>query len=115
MEEVTLSPNIAGEELDPKEKRKFWENHIKAWRESGVTQAEYCRRNNLKNHRWWYWRKRISHSADPDIKFVPLQFPSGKISRHGVNVITPNGYRIEIDHGFDLSKLRQLISAVRGL
>lgn len=111
MEEVTLSP----EELDPKDKRKFWEDHIQVWHESGLTQAEYCRQNNLKNHRWWYWRKRLSHSADTEITFVPLRFPSSKMSRSGVNVITPNGYRIEVDHGFDFSKLRQLIMAVRGL
>jgi hypothetical protein len=30
-------------------------------------------------------------------------------------VITPNGYRIELDPGFDFSKLRQLITSVWGL
>ena len=39
------------EELDPKEKRQFWENHVQAWQQSGLTQAEYCRQNNLKNQR----------------------------------------------------------------
>lgn len=111
MEEVSLSP----EKLDPKEKRKFWEDHIQAWRESGVSQTAYCRQNDLKMHRWWYWRKRISQSSDSEITFVPLNFSSGKIHRAGVNVVTPNGYRIEVDHGFDFSKLRQLIMAVRGL
>jgi len=43
------------EELDPKEKRQFWEDHVQAWQHSGLTQAEYCWQNNLKNHRWWYW------------------------------------------------------------
>ena len=61
MEEVTLSP----EELDPKDKRKFWEDHIQAWHESGLTQAEYCRQNNLKNHRWWYWRKHVDRRRNP--------------------------------------------------
>jgi hypothetical protein len=111
MEEVRLSP----EKLDPKEKRKFWEGHIQAWRESGLSQASYCRQNDLKMHRWWYWRKRISHPADSEITFVPLNFSSDRMYRAGVKVVTPNGYRIEVDHGFDLSKLRQLITAVRGL
>jgi hypothetical protein len=39
------------EEFDPKVKRKFGENHIQAWQQSGLTQVEYCRQNNLKDHR----------------------------------------------------------------
>jgi len=111
MADVTIPP----EELDPKEKRQFWENHVQAWQQSGLTQAEYCRQNNLKNHRWWYWRKRISHPAETDVTFVPLRFSSNKTSRTGISVVTPNGYRIECDTGFDFSKLRQLITTVRGL
>ena len=111
MGDVTRSP----EKLDPREKRQFWENHIQAWQQSGLTQVEYCRQNNLKNHRWWYWRKRISNPCDTDVTFVPLRFSSNKISQAGIRVVTPNGYRIEFDSGFDFSKLRQLIAAVRGL
>ena len=111
MADVTSSPA----ELNSKEKRKFWEDHIQAWQQSGLTQVEYCRENHLKNHQWWYWRKRISHPSDTDVTFVPLRFSSSKISQAGIRVVTPNGYRIEIDNGFDFSKLRQLITAVRGL
>ena len=111
MEDVTRPP----EELDPREKRQFWEGHLQVWQQSGLTQAEYCRQNNLKNHRWWYWRKRISHPPDTDVTFVPLHFSSSQTLRSGISVVTPNGYRIEIDNGFDFSKLRQLITAVRGL
>ena len=111
MAEVTSSPA----ELNSKDKHKFWENHIQASQQSGLTQVEYCRENNLKNHQWWYWRKRISHPSDTDVTFVPLRFSSSKISQAGIRVVTPNGYRIELDPGFDFSKLRQLITAVRGL
>ena len=111
MADVTSLP----EELKPKEKRQFWEDHVQAWQQSGLTQAEYFRQNNLKNHRWWYWRKRISHPPETDVTFVPLHFSSSKISRTGIDVVTPNGYRIECDNGFDVSKLRQLILSVRCL
>jgi hypothetical protein len=26
----------------------FWEKHLKAWYNSGLSQAEYCRRNNIR-------------------------------------------------------------------
>ena len=79
MADTTSSP----EEFNPKEKRKFWEGHIQAWQQSGLTQVEYCRDNKLKNHQLWYWRKRISHPSDTDVTFVPLRFSSSKISQAG--------------------------------
>ena len=111
MEEVAPSPT----ELTRKEKRKYWEDQIQAWQTSGLTQAEHCQRNNLKMHQWRYWRKRISQATDSDVMFVPLSFSSGKISGPQISVVTPNGYRIEVDNGFDFSKLRQLVEAVKGL
>lgn len=111
MEEIISSQ----EELTPKDKRKYWEGHFRAWEQSGLTQVEYRRQNDLKNHLWWYWRKRILQSVDKDVTFVPLSFTPGKVSRPHIKVVTPNGYRIEIDNGFEFSKLRRLIAAVKGL
>jgi len=102
-------------ELSPKAKRKFWEDHIQAWQQSGFTQIEYCRQNNLKDHQWWYWRRKISQPSDAEVTFVPLSFSSSKISQPPISMVTPNGYRIEFDHGIDVSKLRELITTVRGL
>jgi len=111
MEEVASS----SEELNPKSKREFWASHIQAWEQSGLSQVAYCRKNDLKMHRWWYWRKRISTPLATDVTFVPLKFSSSHPSGSIISVNTPNGYRIEIDNGFDFSKLRQLITTIRGL
>lgn len=111
MEEIIGSQ----EELTPKEKRKYWEDHFRAWEQSGLSQVEYQRQNNLKNHLWWYWRKRISQVADNDVTLVPISFTSGKVPGPNIRLVTPNGYRIEVDNGFDISKLRRLVEAVKGL
>ena len=103
------------EGLDPQDMYRFWEEHIQAWQKSGATQAEYCREHNLKNSKWWYWRKRISKASDTDVQFVPLSFSSDKFSTPQISMITPNGYRIEFDSRVDFSKLRQLITTIRGL
>ena len=33
------------------QKRAFWKQHIDSWQETGLTQAEYCRRHNLVDGR----------------------------------------------------------------
>ena len=39
------------------QKRIYWKQHIDSWQETGLTQVEYCRRNNLKHHQMVYWKK----------------------------------------------------------
>jgi len=43
MEEVTSS----SEEPKSKSKREVWVSHIQAWEQSGLSQAAYCRKNDL--------------------------------------------------------------------
>jgi hypothetical protein len=36
------------------QKRTYWKHHIDSWQETGLTQAEYCQRNNLKHNQLVY-------------------------------------------------------------
>ena len=51
------------------QKRSYWKQHIDSWQETGLTQAEYCRRHNLKHHQLVYWKKRFSHT-ETGLSFV---------------------------------------------
>ena len=35
--------------------REFWTRHVKDWRASGLTQAQYCRRHRLTRSTFGYW------------------------------------------------------------
>ncbi len=41
-----------------KEKQKHWLNHIKNWKESRLSKAEYCRKAGIKygKFKWWAYR-----------------------------------------------------------
>ena len=43
------------------EKTNLWSAHIEAWRQSGVSQAEYCRKNGINNHQFGYWKKKFTN------------------------------------------------------
>ena len=34
---------------------QFWQEHLKAWALTELSQREYCRQNNLKTNRFTYW------------------------------------------------------------
>jgi hypothetical protein len=100
-------------------KRIYWKQHIDSWQETGLTQAEYCRRNNLKHHQLVYWKKRF-FKTETDVSFVPLKLEDlldiPEASDHSALFLVINDYlKIEIRAGFDALLLRQLIVALRGL
>ena len=101
------------------QKRTYWKQQINSWQETGLSQAEYCRRNNLKHHQLVYWKKRFLSRAT-DVSFVGLRLgdlldipaqPTGA----PLCVVIDDQFKIEIRAGFDGQLLRQLIFALRGL
>ena len=45
--------------VEGQQRRKFWENHLRAWQASGVSQAGYCRKHGLSHKSFVYWKKRL--------------------------------------------------------
>ena len=101
------------------QKRSYWKQHIDSWQETGLTQSEYCRRNNLKHHQLVYWKKRFL-KIETDVSFVPvklddlLDLPT-QSDCAALCLVINNHLKIEIRAGFDPQLLRQLIFALRGL
>ena len=101
------------------QKRTYWKQHIESWQETGLTQAEYCRRHNLKHHQLVYWKKRFL-KTETDVSFVPLKLEDlldipAPADHSALLLVIHNQFKIEIRRGFDAQLLRQLIFALRGL
>jgi hypothetical protein len=99
------------------QKRTYWKQHIDSWQETGLTQAEYCRRHNLKHHQLVYWKKRIL-KTETDVSFVPLKLENFvniacQPDRAALCLAVNGNFKIEIRTGFDPQLLRQLIFALR--
>jgi hypothetical protein len=103
------------DELNPQEKARFWKNHIEASKKNDLSQTEYCRKNNLKPCRFWYWKRRLRKIAQEKIRFVPLNIARKDPAQQIASIITPNGYRIELADGFDPSAIGHLIYTIRDL
>lgn len=102
-----------------KQKRTYWKQHIDTWQETGLTQAEYCRRNNLKHHQLVYWKKRFL-KTETDVSFVPLKLEDlldipARQDQATLTLVINNDFKIEIRAGFDAPLLRQLIYVLRRL
>jgi hypothetical protein len=102
--------------FNPEQRRQFWKEHLDLWQREGGSQSAYCRQHDLKLHQFTYWKKRLAQTDT--ITFVPLQLarrPPHPVVNPVLNLVTPNGFRIEISAGFDPAILQRLIGAVRSL
>ena len=51
-----------------------WPEQIKSWKQSGLSQASYCRREKISYSTFLYWRRRYENpkTSSSDISFVRL-------------------------------------------
>lgn len=96
-----------------REKREFWTTQIALWEKSGLSQIEYCKRNNLSRHCFTYWKCKRKKKQEP-ITFVPVlrkptayQIPTNRIAP--IRVMLGDRYRIEIEDGFSADTLAHLM------
>ena len=54
-----------------------WRRHVEAWRESGLSQADFCRQQNLNRKTFSLWTRRVqddlSMSKDSPLELISVQ------------------------------------------
>ena len=94
---------------------RYWQAHIKAQKQSGLSRAEYCRQHQLSYHAATYWNKRLSKPTSQETTLVPVTFASSiKINsapatRSVLKVILPNKIAVEVDDNFSPTTLTKLL------
>lgn len=108
---------MEAESIKEKNRKKalYWADHIKRWEESGLSQIDYCRANNLSRHHFTYWKCKNSRKNKP-IKFIPVVTKPSTSSLHSniepLKVHVGDKYRIEVGEGFSGETLIRLINTL---
>jgi hypothetical protein len=94
-----------------RQRRKFWEDHLRQWQDSGLSQSGYCRAHGLSDKSFIYWKKRIA-AAGVAVSLVEVpRFESMPVqpSIQPLRLIVGDRYGIEIERGFDEMTLDRLL------
>ena len=103
-------------------KARYWGNHVAAWPDSGLSQAEYCRRHGLKAHNLCYWVKKLgvaravelgAAEAASAVELVEVDFRVASESAPApralpLRVAVGERFRIEIGGDFDAAVFEKL-------
>ena len=115
-------------------RKPFWQEHLRAWSQSGLTQADYCRQHQLSAPAFGWWKRQLEgkprprkrspaakqteRGDRPDVRFVEVQRASA-VDAGGspavYEVLLSRGRAIRVGHAFDPEVLKRLIATVEAL
>ncbi len=100
---------------DQAKNRSRWQAHLNASAKSGLSRAEYCRRQNLSYHAMGYWHRKLSRENRKQ-KFVPVNMAvirnNSQPDKPGLSVILPGKLSIAVEENFSPATLKKLLSVL---
>ena len=100
-------------------KEQYWRKHVAFWRESNLSQVEYCRLNDLPIKNFGYWKRKESETVSAHPRFFPLVAagPGPMAIRASALQLNIQEKRFSIEIGEDFSPmlLKRLIATLEQL
>jgi len=109
---------------------RFWQRHLQQWRQSGLSQAQYCRRHQLCLGTFGWWKGRLSAADGPvqpiarrqaagqKSSFVELTLGGGEaLPPAGAvvyEIVLPRQRCLRLGSGFEPERVRQLLQLLEG-
>tara|TARA_R100001591_G_scaffold106111_1_gene114416 strand:- start:1006 stop:1329 length:324 start_codon:yes stop_codon:yes gene_type:complete len=95
------------------EKRAYWEQHLNTWKNSGLTQKDYCKREGLTYGSFKSWRSQLIDKNDlPAPRFVEATPVESEKPSHNALVLQislANGSRIGVTGQASSDVVRQVL------
>lgn len=99
-------------------KQQHWSTIIKDWRASNLSQAEFCRQNNINLKRFYTWKhsieKKISssnNSAKQAGRFLPVAIPENHVDTS--IAVSVSGIEICFDQNTDQQLFLQCVRLLK--
>jgi hypothetical protein len=83
------------------------ESIVAGWQESGMTQTEYAKSNNISIHTLRYWIYKRSKKSTPGTAFIELK---NIFKGSGILLRYPNGVELQVPAGTSLQVLKTLVN-----
>ena len=96
---------------------QYWRSQVEAWRSSGLTQSEYCRRGGVHWYGFRYWKSKLDLEAAGEPRAAGANLVAVKVpARVGsdaaeIGIRVGGGHLIEVRPGFDTETLRRVLAA----
>lgn len=101
-------------------KQKHWQSIIEDWRQSGLSQSEYCRQHQIKPQHFYSWKNQLKKKLgqnDPKKKgkFLPIVWEESSPIAEPTLRVHCQGAEIEVTHQTDPELFKKAIQWLGGL
>ena len=96
------------------EKKRYWENHLKLFKKSGLTQRAYCRQKGISYWSFNHWKRQLEQAAMPT-KFIELK-PAEKTNfcePSVIEIILANHIKVKVSEDFQAEKLLRILNTIQ--
>jgi hypothetical protein len=95
-------------------KSENWKRHWEAWKESGMSQAEYGRRQGLKIHAFRYWVTKFNQPEALPVTTALVKLPIQAQTTRGASLelVVDKKYRLIIRTDFDSDLLQAVLTSL---
>jgi transposase-like protein len=93
-----------------------WRQRIAEQERSGATVKGFCQEQGVREHLFYYWRKRLREQQQP-MRFALVERGPARpepASEAALELLLANGERLRIGAGVDATTLRMVLTALRG-
>lgn len=99
---------------------KLWQVRLKEIDQQSLTVREYCQRNSLTLHKYYYWRRKIRSLTQCQVEakgecLTEIIFASEENKSSGLRVSFGNGIEIIPEKDFSECEFKRIVSLVRSL
>lgn len=102
-------------------KENYWSSHFRSWKESGLSQKNYCIVNNLKYNQFQYWYRKLKSEKSSENSVKKGQFlkidqnvfrneSSGSLIR-----VFSNNMCVELSENVNSSSLKKILEVIKYL
>jgi len=63
--------------MERKTRRKEWEERLKGWKDSGLSQKAYCEREGISFTSLRYWSAQVFREQKAELTLVSVRMPEG--------------------------------------
>jgi hypothetical protein len=97
-------------------RREQWQDIVEKQEKSGLSQAEYCKQNNIVISQFTYYRGLIKTSkltASPRLNvFIPVKINKVENPSSEIRILLPNGFHCFIPSQIDAPHIKRLIEVL---
>lgn len=105
-------PTPAGKQCQ----RRFWQAHIKAFKQSGFNRSEYCRHHDLSYHAMTYWlgkQQKVGADSMTHLNLVQVPVPQGnQLILPSIRLCVGSRYLIELGQDFSDTVLARVLAVL---